>query len=228
MSPAWTETESVLRIDGVRPYTATTVREIEAVCDRAEDRKGPGVVPVHVSGAPHGPWSGDLSIPLVTKWERALRRLERLPMTTVAVASGDCGGPALDVLLATDVRLAHPGVRLLIARHGTATWPGMAVFRLSHQAGVGRARRAVLFGEPIEAEEAVELGLVDELAETPEIALAAAAERFGVFSGAELAIRRRLMHDAATTGFEDALGAHLAACDRTLRQARDGRGDQVS
>jgi isomerase DpgB len=33
-----------------------------------------------------------------------------------------------------------------------------------------------------------------------------------------MAIRRRLMLDAATAAFEDALGRHLAACDRALRQ----------
>jgi|SRR5882757_1224407 len=46
--------------------------------------------------------------------------------------------------------------------------------------------------------------------------LAAAA---GLRSGREPAIRRQLMYDAATTSFEEALGAHLAACDRMLRQA---------
>ncbi|KOG89867.1 enoyl-CoA hydratase, partial [Streptomyces varsoviensis] len=36
-------------------------------------------------------------------------------------------------------------------------------------------------------------------------------------SGKDLAIRRQLLLDARTTSFEDALGPHLAACDRLLR-----------
>ena len=32
-------------------------------------------------------------------------------------------------------------------------------------------------------------------------------------------LRRRLLLDAGYTSFEDALGAHLAACDRALRLA---------
>ena len=38
-------------------------------------------------------------------------------------------------------------------------------------------------------------------------------------TGRELAIRRRLLLDATTTSYEDALGAHLAACDRAVRSA---------
>jgi isomerase DpgB len=40
--------------------------------------------------------------------------------------------------------------------------------------------------------------------------------------GAELAIRRQLMLEAMTTTFEDALGTHLAACDRALRSVATG------
>jgi isomerase DpgB len=37
-------------------------------------------------------------------------------------------------------------------------------------------------------------------------------------AGEELAIRRQLLLDAGHTRFEDALGSHLAACDRALRR----------
>jgi isomerase DpgB len=40
--------------------------------------------------------------------------------------------------------------------------------------------------------------------------------------GAELAIRRQLVLEAPATTFEDALGTHLAACDRALRRAATG------
>lgn len=215
--------ELVLYIDGARPVTAEMVAETAAVCDRAEDHGGPGVLLVHVSGAPDASWPEALDTPLVTKWERTLRRLERVPMPTIAVAAGDCGGAALDALLVTDMRIARPGVRLIVAADGTATWPGLALFRLVNQAGAAGARRAVLFGEPIGANEAVALSLVDQVTGDPGSALADLAGRAAAYSGPDLAIRRQLMFDAATTGFEDALGAHLAACDRALR-----RGSEVT
>jgi isomerase DpgB len=213
--------DPVIRIDGGRTLSADTIRMIGAACDEAEDRAGTGTVRVVVSGAPDGSWARDLEVGLVSKWERALRRLERLDVTTVGVAVGDCGGTALDALLATDYRIATPGVRLLVAGADGATWPGMALYRLAQQAGVAGIRRAVLFGSPIDAGEALDLYLVDELADDVAAALAATPRPQGG-SGRDLAVRRRLMLDATTTTFEDALGTHLAACDRALRAVADG------
>ncbi|MDF5753137.1 enoyl-CoA-hydratase DpgB [Spongiactinospora sp. TRM90649] len=207
-----------LRIDGARPVTADSVEAIAAMCDAAEDHGGPGVVTLRVSGAPGHSWTTDLSVGLVSKWERALLRLERLPMVTVAVASGDCGGAALDVLLTADLRVAAPGTRLLVATDGDATWPGMALHRLTQQAGTGGIRAAAMLGVPIEADEALALRLLDRVSDDLAGAVADAAARAAALAGSELAIRRRLVLDAGTTTFEDALGAHLAACDRALRR----------
>jgi isomerase DpgB len=207
-----------LRFDGAQPLTSEAIHAVRSVCDMAESRGGGGVLPVHVWGAPPGLGADDPDVALVTKWERVLRRLERIAMTTVALASGDCGGLALDALLTTDLRIAAPNTRLLVSVRDGATWPGMAAYRLASQAGVAGARRAILFGEPIEVREAVSLGLVHEVTDSPMEALASLTEALAGFSGKELAIRRQLMLSAATSSFEDALGSHLAACDRILRQ----------
>lgn len=208
----------VVRVDGRRPLSAGLVAAIGAVCDRAEDR-GEGTVILDVSGVPGERPDEGVTIALVSKWERVLRRFERLPGATIAVASGDCGGLALEALLATDYRIATPSARLLMPEFAQATWPGMVLYRLARQAGAAAVRRAVLFGVPIPAAEAAAMHLIDELATDTDGALAAAAELASALPGAELAIRRQLVQDALTVSFEDALGAHLAACDRVLRQS---------
>lgn len=210
-----------ISIDGGQHLSAGLVMALGAVCDQAEDLGGPGIVLVQVSGAPGGSWTKDLTVGLVSKWERALRRLERLGMPTVAVATGDCGGVALDALLATDYRIASGDVRLLVPVQGGSTWPGMAIYRLAQQVGVARVRRSVLFGHPIDAAEALDLRLIDEIADDTaagELRPGLAAE----LSVAEPAIRRRLLLDTAATSFENALGVHLAACDRELRRTPVG------
>ncbi|MFD4524159.1 enoyl-CoA-hydratase DpgB [Streptomyces sp. NPDC058470] len=207
-----------LKIDGSAPLSAASVQTLAAVCDQAEGLPGSGVVTVHVTGTPQVGWTGGLDVALVSKWERVLRRLERLPAPTIAVVSGDIGGAALDVFLTTDFRIAAPESRLLVATDGEATWPGMAAFRLVQQAGAAGVRRAVLFGVPIHASQALALGIVDELADDPADVLDATTELVGRLSGKELAIRRQLMFDATSTSFEDGLGPHLAACDRALRR----------
>lgn len=222
MRPVSASSETLtLTVDGTEPLSAATVEEVQDICDRAEDRGGPGILTVYAAGAPQGTWTGGLDVMLVSKWERVLRRLERLPMATVAVAAGDCGGTALDAFLATDVRAVTHGTRLLVPRDAAGTWPGMAGYRLVQLAGAAPIRRAVLFGLPIEGPEALRLGLVDELVDEPAAAVAAVAGLASGLSGKELAIRRQLLFDAATTPFEDALGPHLAACDRALRVAAE-------
>ncbi|GHF54413.1 isomerase DpgB [Amycolatopsis bartoniae] len=210
--------ELVLRIDGTRPLSAASVEEVDDLCDRAEDDRDNGLVTVHVTGVPPAGWAKELTVGLVSKWERVVRRFERLGRVTVAVASGDCAGTALDLLLAADIRIAAPGTRLLLARVGGATWPGMTVHRLTRQAGAAGVRRAVLLGVPIDTGRALALTLVDEVSEDPAATLAELAETAGALSGADLAIRRQLIFEAGSTAFEDALGAHLAAADRVLRR----------
>lgn len=209
----------VTYVDGSRPLTPDTVRALAAVCDAAGDHAERDVVVVHASGAPDGDWAGALSTPLVSKWERTVRRLESLPVVTIAVADGECGGIALDALLASDYRIARTGTRLVLSGTAAGAWPGMALFRLARQAaGTASARQAILFGRPITAGEALGIGLIDEVAEDVTTALGQAIELAVSVPGSELAIRRQLMAEALSVSYEEALGAHLAACDRALRR----------
>jgi isomerase DpgB len=213
----------MLRVDGSRPLSAGTVAEFGATCDRIEDGDTSGPVIIYVSGVPGPECLSGLAVAMVSKWERALRRLERLPAGTIAVAEGDCGGPALDALLASDYRIMPDWARLIVPVLDGATWPGMALYRLARQAaGAAQARRAALFGAPIWASEARAMGVIDDVADDVTICAKKAMEVAAAAGGAELAIRRQLVLEAATTTFEDALGTHLAACDRALRRSAAG------
>jgi len=107
-----------------------------AVCDAVEDHDSYGRVIIQVAGASWQAWPGDIAVTLVSKWERALRRIERLPATTIAVASGDCGGVALDAHARHRLPDRGSAVRLLVSAAGVVTWPGLALYRLVRQAGV--------------------------------------------------------------------------------------------
>jgi isomerase DpgB len=210
-------------VDGSRPLSADSVADLGAVCDAAEDAEAPAFVIVRVAGVPGPNWADDLPVTLVSKWERALRRLERVPAVTIAVVEQDCGGSALDALLATDYRIMPAWAKLIVPVVAGATWPGMALFRLARQAaGTAPARRAVLFGTPLGAGVAQAIGIIDEVADNGTIAIEKAMEVTAAAPGAELAIRRQLMQEALTTSYEDALGVHLAACDRALRRLAAG------
>lgn len=216
-----------LHVDGSAPLTPESVAELVALCNQAEEADGTRAVILQVSGVPGPEWSSGLTVALVSKWERALRRLERLPAITIAVAVGDCGGCALDALMAADYRIMTLGAQIILATVADAIWPGMALYRLVRQAaGAAPARQAVLFGTPIGATKAQAMGLIDEVPSN--VALARergrkVAESAASAPGAEFAVRRQLMLEAISVSFDEALGPHLAACDRTLRMVPAGR-----
>jgi isomerase DpgB len=218
-----TASDLILRVDGSRPLSADSIAGLGAVCDAAEDGAAPSSVLVQVSGVPSPDWADDLPVGLVSKWERGLRRLERVPAATIGVAEQDCGGPALDALLVTDYRIMSAGAKLIVPVVAGTTWPGMALYRLARQAaGTAPARRAVMFGTPIGAAEARAIGVIDEVTGNVAVAIGKAMEVAAAARGTELAIRRQLMQEALTTSYEDALGVHLAACDRALRRLAAG------
>jgi isomerase DpgB len=217
------------------PYWSSldVVSAISALCDRAEDGVAAGPVVLELAGPVPDPqtgagWGQEMNVTLVNKWERTVRRLERLAVPTIAVVSGECCGPALDLMLATDYRIGTPGVRLGLARSAGMLWPGMALHRLVQQAGVATARRMALFGRHLTAAEALELGLLDEVTEDGAGAARAVARHTRELAGIELAVRRSLLLEAVCSSHEEALGAHLSAVDRTLRQGRAGQGAQLS
>jgi isomerase DpgB len=201
--------------------TPDLVADVEALADRAEDASTGAVAVIKVTGAADRAWPGDVGIHLVNKWERALRRLERVGVATVGVVTGECGGPAAEVLLSTDYRIATPDLTLRLPALGGQLWPGMVLHRLANQVGVAGVRQLALFGSAISADDAARLSLVDDVVEDVAKGLAVAGNLLGGAAGTELAIRRRLLLDAPTTSFEDALGTHLAACDRALRRSQE-------
>ncbi|MFJ4576929.1 enoyl-CoA-hydratase DpgB [Streptomyces sp. NPDC088846] len=210
-----------LRIDGTQPLSRELIARVQAFADQVEEGGPDSIAVLHLTGSTLASTPvGDVDIALVNKWERTLRRIERLSATTVAVVHGDCGGTALEILLTTDCRLGTPDVllRLPSGSGPGSAWPGMALYRLANQVGVARIRRATLFDTPVQTTTALELGLLDEIADGLEAAVAIALA-ITPRQGADVAVRRQLLLEATTTTFEEALGRHLAACDRVLRRS---------
>lgn len=208
-------------INGRQPISAGVVAALDAFIDEAEDAPAGAVPVLYVTGKPGADRADPPDVALVNKWERVLRRLERLSRPTVAVVHGDCGGMAVEALLVTDLRVAAAGTRLYLPAGPGGAWPGMGLYRLANQVGFAQVRRWILFGNPLSATEAIAVQLIDEVAEDIAAAIVTATARLETAVGADVAVRRQLMLDATTTTFEEALGRHLAACDRLLRRTKE-------
>lgn len=215
-----------LKIDGNAPLTPALTKQLDEALNRAEDLGATGVVLVHVIGN-DGPelqrcWPGDVSIQIVSKWERVLRRMERTSATTVVLAEQSCSFLGLDLLLVADRRVVASNLRIELSRPYASAWPGMSLYRLTHQIGYARARKLISFSKTLTADVAINFDIVDETVDEPYGCLAEAMKPLGRLTR-DMSVRRRLLQDSLSTSFEDALGVHLAACDRALRdnQCRD-------
>ena len=211
------------RVEASGQTLSELTASLDAARERVEDAGAGAVLVLTLRPSTLAPWPGPgVVVHEVNKWERALRRVERLDAPVVAVAEGFCAGPAAEMLLVADVRIATTDLRIALTRNDGRCWPGMALHRLVNQLGMGWSRRIVLGGVELTAERAMAMGLIDEVTDEPKAALDEALAALRTVSGPELAVRRRLLLEAPDTTFEDALGSHLAACDRELQQVRAG------
>lgn len=128
-----------------------------------------------------------------------LRQLEQLPILVVAAIAGDVYGGGCELITACDLRVAERGIQLSFrqARMGLSTgWGGTT--RLLHLVGMGAAKRLMLTGLPCEADEALRIGLVDEVVELGAALDRARAIVAATAQGARGAVARlkRGIHDA--------------------------------
>lgn len=100
--------------------------------------------------------------------------LAALPFPTVAAINGFALGGGLELALAADLRVAAPTARLGLPEVGLGLIPGYGgTQRLPRLIGQGRALDLILTGRHVPADEALQLGLVNRVADD---AVAAAVE----------------------------------------------------
>lgn len=100
---------------------------------------------------------------------------EASPKPTVAALHGTPLGGGLEVAMGCHARVADPKTRLGLPEVKLGLLPGAGgTQRLPRLVGVGKALAMITTGEPVPAAEALELGLVDEVAEGDLLAAAIA------------------------------------------------------
>lgn len=94
----------------------------------------------------------------------AFDALARLRQPSIAVLNGSCLGGGLELAACADYRLAEAHVRVGLPEAGLGIIPGWSgTQRAVRRFGAGIVRRMALFGEVFGAEEALRLGLVDQV-----------------------------------------------------------------
>jgi len=158
---------------------------------------------------------------------RVYEAIEALPAPVIAAINGHALGAGLELALACDVRLASAGARLGSPEVTLGLIPGGgATQRLPRLIGLGNAMRLVLTGAPVEADEALRLGLVEAVhpadgLETKAVELAAEMARW---SPVALAAAKRALRNSWQEPLARGLGTEIAAFAEVFssRDAREG------
>jgi enoyl-CoA hydratase/carnithine racemase len=114
--------------------------------------------------------SADDGLAYEARMEAMFQRLERCPVPTIAAIPGICTGGAAVIAAACDLRIATRNLRygFPIARTLANCLSATNIARVALLTGVGRAMDMLLTTRLIGAEEALAIGLVNELLDTPD------------------------------------------------------------
>lgn len=156
----------------VNALSSGLIADLGAVLDELEaDAPGAVVVTggptVFAAGADITEFTGgaEAARTMVQGFHRQFDRLAALPRVTIAAIAGFALGGGLELALACDFRVASDRARLGFPEILLGIFPGAGgTQRAPRLIGAARAKDLILSGRQVGAEEAVALGLVDEVA----------------------------------------------------------------
>jgi enoyl-CoA hydratase/carnithine racemase len=160
-------------------------------------------------------WAGTL-----TAFNRLTREVVAARQPVIAAVDGVCVGGAFELVVACDIRLATSRSRLGCPEVAI----GLSVSNGFSALAPRTARRLVLTGELVGAEEALALGLVDAVVEDVESEARRLVERIAGLAPLAVAGSKRLLDDGRREALERALDREAALCEQLFEtaDAREG------
>lgn len=165
-------------------------------------------------------------LPLAAHLQAALLAVARLPKPTVAAISRYALGGGFELALACDFRIVAEDAKVGLPEITLGLIPGAGgTQRLARLVGPARAKELVFSGRHVGAEEALAIGLVDQVVPAEELQQAARAFMARFVGGASVALA------AAKQAIDHGLDADLATgleLERALFAALFGTADAQS
>lgn len=166
------ETLALITINRPEKHNAIslqTLSELQAAVGLAAADEAVRVVAITGAGGRSFASGSDLNEVMNRDLKKALepivqglaQQLEELPKSTIAAIDGICMGGGLEIALGCDMRICAKGSRFGTPEGKLGIIPGGgATVRLPRIVGRGWAMEMMLMGEPITAEQALQIGLV--------------------------------------------------------------------
>lgn len=139
---------------------------------------------------------------------RVITRLQQLPKPTIAAVDGAAVGVALGLALACDLIIATDRARFLevFVKRGLALDGGTS-WTLPRLIGLRRAKQMTFFGDAVDAQTALEWGLVNEVVAPEDLATAANewGQRLATGPTTAISLIKRLLDSSSGTSFDEAI-----------------------
>lgn len=203
-----------LELDEAR-FDRAALEALAAVAAEVRGRTGDLYAVVVTSGADFGlGWSSDaLGEDVIAGLEpvgAAFDAVAAIPQPVIAAVRGEASSAGLELALACDIRVAARDARFSMPETSLGVVPrGGGTQRLPRAVGRAQAFRLLLGGEAIDADEALRIGLVTELAESD--AAEDAARAIAGTIAARGPIATRFAKEAVARGAELPLAEALRA-----------------
>jgi enoyl-CoA hydratase/carnithine racemase len=227
MSPALVHLErrgpvAVVRLEAgkVNALSAAVLTELADVVDGlAEDLPGALVVTggdrVFAAGADIAEFaSSESTARLIAAFRRAFDAVEHFPRVTIAAIAGYALGGGLELALACDLRIGSSKATVGLPEIQLGLIPGAGgTQRLPRLIGVAPARRMMLTGRHVSADEALALGILDEVVLPEELATRAEELAAGFAAGPLVAqsLLKQVIREGADLPLPAALDQEQAA-----------------
>jgi len=194
-----------------------TIDELDALLDRLEQDQSLGAVILTGAGERTFVAGGDLTdfdrlrtieaaAQMSRDMQRISARLNELPAPVIGAINGDCIGGGCEVALACDMRIASRRARFGFKQVAIGITPAWgARNRLLGLIGRSQTLRLLLTGQVIDADEALRIGIVDEVVNPSEVIAVARKLAHEIAKHAPLAIRaikRAVDEGARLSGIE--------------------------
>lgn len=161
-----------------------------------------------------------LDVRTISKWEKIVSFFERLKKATVMTLQGEISGALLQLSLVCDHRICLPTTTFKFTEICSGFLPGMSVFRIAKYIGLGHAKQLLFNCKEITAEEALQLGFVDEITKNLEQAVQECAAYVKPENLEAIVLARRLLHESYHASYEEEVGDYLAAQARCFEHLK--------
>jgi cyclohexa-1,5-dienecarbonyl-CoA hydratase len=142
---------------------------------------------------------------MLCEFHALIRAVLCAPQLTLAVVRGHCLGGGMELAIACDFIVASPGARFGQPEIKLGAFPPVAAALLPHLIGEKKALEMILIGEPVSAQEAHRLGLVNRVADDLENEAEQFSQALLASSSRVAELARRAARVTSRQAFESAL-----------------------